>query len=371
MKAEDITRENTRKEMNNIALKIGIENPESFSTKSELADEMVKHIEVHGLDDELDSKVEEVKDLLKDVRETNLNLNEFKKGFKKMRTARNECNLPKALDLAEHLIEQGKELIEAKEVVDQIRDLLSDFNEGEVKTAYKEDLKKLLVSFEEGEYAHRIIELKELLDDIQDHYDLKNKLDNKFPSARQRLSHLRKIDLDIGSLKRLVNSAVQARKKGEFQKGIYHIEKFLEQSELLIEINSKIDECKSNIRQLKDLDLDIDHYIRVLQTAKQKADSGEYQYSLELLKDINDEMGHDIEKADEPLDEEELEEFEETDVEEEPVESADVEETLEPEIDTKKEIYSEENLNQINQKLDDLEEHLLDIKELIEKLVEK
>jgi len=371
MKAEDITRENTRKEMNNIASKIGMGNPESFSTKSELADEMVKYIDEHGLEDELVKKVEDVKELLKDVRETSLNLDEFKKGFKKMRTAKNEYNLPKAIGLAEYLIEQGEHIIKAKGVIDEIKTRLSDFHEGEIKSAYKDDLKKLINGFKEGEYSHRVVELKELLEDIEEHYELKKKLEDKFPSARQKLSELRKIDIDIGSLKRLVNSAVQARKVGEYQKGIDDIEKFLERSELAIEISNQIEECKSSIRELKKLDLNIDHYIRVFQTAKQKADSGEYEYSLELLKDIEDEMDKDIEKAEESLESEKpIEEVEDTDVEE----TLDVdEETVEIEtnIETEKAIYFEENIKQINRKLDDMENHLSDIKKLLEKLVEK
>ncbi|MGM0405775.1 MAG: hypothetical protein ACQEQM_06505 [Thermoplasmatota archaeon] len=373
MKAEDITRANTRKEMNNIAIKMGMGNPESFSTKSELAEEMVKYIDEHGIEDELEKKVESIKNLLKDVRETNLDLTEFKKGFKKMRTAKNEYNIPKAVELADYLIKQGESLLEAREIIDEIKGRLGDFPGGDVKSGYKEDLKKLINGFKEGEYSHRVVELKELYDDIEDHYELKKKLEDKFPSARQKLSELRKIDVDIGMLKKLVNAAVQARKRGAYQEGIDDIDEFLEQSEIVIEVSVKIEECKSYIRELKKLDLDIDHYIRIFQTAKQKADSGDYQYSLELLKDINDEMRQDIEKAKESLEKEELEEVEEAGIEEEPVETDEVEETVEAEseIEIEEHIYPEESLKEINRKLDDMENHLFEIKQLLEKLVEK
>ncbi|MFW6037961.1 MAG: hypothetical protein ACOC89_00280 [Candidatus Saliniplasma sp.] len=365
MKAEDITRENTRKEMNNIAAEMGIDDPKSFSTKSELADEMMDHIEEHGFEDELDDKVENVKNILRNARDTDLNLDEFKKGFKKMRTAKKEYNLPKAIEMADYLIEQGESIIESGEVIDEIKDRLGDFPEGEIKSGYKEDLNKLLDGFKNGEYNHRVIELRELLDDIQDHYELKQKLEDKFPSARKKLSELRGIDIDIGMLKRLVNGAVQARKEGSYQKGIDNIDEFLDQSEIVLDISDKIEDCKNNIRELKKLGLDIEHYIRVFQTAKQKADSGDYQYSLELLKDINDEMRQDIEKAEEEVDLEEIEEaeeeekFEEEEADEEPLQS-----------ESKAEIYPEESLKEINRKLDDMENHLFEIKQLLEKLVE-
>ncbi len=370
MKVEDITRENTRKEMNNIASKMGMERPGRYSTKKILAEEMLKFIEEQNFEDELANKSEEVKKLLKKVRETNLNLDEFKKGFKEMRAAKDGYNLPKAIELAENLIINGENLLDAKQVIDEIKVNLRKFPEGKIKLGYKEDLKEIVNGFKEGDYSQRVIELKELSDDIKNQYELKIKLEDKFPLARQKLSKLRKIDVDIGLLKKLVNRAVKARKRGAYQEGNEYIDKFLEQCEVVIEISKKIEDCKSNIRELKKLDLDIDHYIQVFQTAKQKADTGDFQYSLELMKDINDEMRQDIQNTRKSLDKKELEE--ETNVQEEPVVSLE-EETVGTESDTEieKDVYSKEGLRQINRKLDDMENHLDEIKKLLEKLIEQ
>ncbi len=373
MKVEDITRENTRKEMNNIASKMGMERPGRYSTKKILAEEMLKFIEEQNFEDELANKSEEVKKLLKKVRETNLNLDEFKKGFKEMRAAKDGYNLPKAIELAENLIINGENLLDAKQVIDEIKVNLRKFPEGKIKLGYKEDLKEIVNGFKEGDYSQRVIELKELSDDIKNQYELKIKLEDKFPLARQKLSKLRKIDVDIGLLKKLVNRAVKARKRGAYQEGNEYIDKFLEQCEVVIEISKKIEDCKSNIRELKKLDLDIDHYIQVFQTAKQKADTGDFQYSLELMKDINDEMRQDIQNTRKSLDKKELEEeTEEINVQEEPVVSLE-EETVGTESDTEieKDVYSKEGLRQINRKLDDMENHLDEIKKLLEKLIEQ
>lgn len=347
---EDIVRENTRKEMNSISVRLGIDNPGSFPNKTKLAEEMIKVIEEEGYQEKLEEKTQRVKDLLRKSRETRLNLSDFKETFKKMRDAKDKYDVPKALSIADELIEKGESILEIKDLIDRIRGRLKELGQEEIKSRYREEMKELIGSLEEGHYRSTEKKLRDLSEGIENTYNKKSKLEESFPKARKRLNKLRRVDLNIDNLKILVNAAVQARKKGEFQEGLEKIDEFLDRSELAFDISKKIERCKSNIRDLKDDDLEIDQYIQVLQNAKEKAESADYKYSLELLKGVNKEMEDDLEKSSEERPQENNRSV--TDTKTNPDDNR----------------LSEEDLLKIQNKLDEIEENLKEIKEVLSKV---
>jgi len=372
MNSEDITKANTRKEMNDIAKKLDIKNPKRFSNKSELAEEMIAQIKEQGIEKELDDKFKDIKDLLRKARETGLNFDEYKEGIKKFREAKKRFDYPEAVELSEFLIEQGENIIQSKKIIDDTKEEISKLPQGEIKKSYMEDIKKLINGFKEGEYGKSLVEVKELLDDVQKHNELKKELESQFPAARKKLSSLRKVDIDIEKHKMLLNDTVKALKSGRYKEGLEKIEEFLKRSETVLDISKKIEGCKENIRYLKKSGSDINHYLRVFKTAKKKADSGEYQYSLELLKELNEEMEQDIsevEEISEDIAEEELEETEPENKIEENI--AEIGSQGKVNAGVNKTDISDKNLENVNRRLDDLENHLIDIKELLRKIVEE
>ncbi|MFO7792935.1 MAG: hypothetical protein R6W73_08170 [Candidatus Saliniplasma sp.] len=345
MEAKDITSENTRKEMNSISVQLGIDEPKAFPNKNKLAEEMIEVIRKQGYEEELEEKTKRVKELLRKCRETKLDLSGFKNGFKEMRNAKGSYDIPKALDLADDLIEKGEILIEIKNLVDDVREKLNDIEQKEIKSRYRDRLKKLIEGLNEGEHRSTEEGLRNLLEEIEDEYRLKQKLEERFSVARKRLSKLRKIDADIEKLKMLVNGALRSRKRGEFRKGLEKMDEFLDQSEMMLIISDMIRRCNSNIRELKKNDLDVEQYIRELQTAKEKADSADYQYSIELLRYINTEMEDDLDE-----------------VPEAGIGSDSVSEPISNNV-------SKQDLQELHDKLDEVEDALKEVRNILNKTI--
>jgi len=351
MKPEDITNNNTRKEMNSMAEDLGIENPSSYKNKKELAEAMVPLMD-EGLEEEAEEKMKEVKGLLKEVRKTSLKIDSYKEKFKELRSKKEEELYEESIDIAGELIEEGNKILESDEKVKDIRGLLKETPDGDVKEEFKRNLKSAIKDFDGGSYSPIYDELENLEQDIIEYIDKQDELEDKLTEAKKKLSDIRETKIEIDMLKELVHDAVTANKEKDFEKGLEHVEDFLDRSEMIMEVYEKIGEAKEKVQELKEEDLEFKSYVDILKSCKKKADDGDYKYSLQLLNDAITDMDKDLEKREEIEEETEEEKSEEKEVT----------------IDDKE--IDKQELKNIHRKIEAIEKALKYIKRDLEKMMD-
>ncbi len=356
MKPEDITNNNTRKEMNSMAEEMGIEGPEGYKNKIELAEAMVPLMD-DDFEEEAEEKMKEVKDLLKKVRKTSLKIDSYKDKFKELRSKKEQELYEDSIDIADELIAEGNKIIDSNEKVKDIRELLKETPDGDVKNGFKDNLKSIIKGFDSGSYSSLLNELEDIEDNIVAYNDRQDELEDKLKEAKKKLSDIRETKIEIDMLKELVHDAVSANKEKDFEKGLGHVEDFLDKSERIMEVYEKIGEAKEKVQELKGEDLEFKPYLDILKNCKNKADDGDYKYSLQLLNDAITDMEKDLKEKEEGEGGEVKEETEEERSEENNV-SID-----EKEID-------KQELKNIHRKIEAIEKALKYIKRDLEKMMD-
>ncbi len=301
MESKDIIKNNTRKEMNNIADNLGIDNPESFSNKSALAEELIRVLNDDSTSDHISSYINNIKTTLKKARDSEFDIHAFKENFKELINSKKEGDTLKVLGMIEDVNKQGEDIIVLDEAVKSTKDLIEEIVNKETRNGFEERLKERLEVCSQGEYVQPKVDCeslkKEIITFIEEQNDYEKTLMENLEIAKERLSLLRETKMEIDHVKELVHQAFDAHKAGDLKKSFKNIEEALECSEDILAIYEKIEEGKKRIQEIKESGKEIDTYLEALKQGKKKANEKEYNHAMQILDDALIEMVRDQEEV--------------------------------------------------------------------------
>lgn len=311
MKPKDIKREHTRKEMNSLSEKLGIEDPTSYPNKTELAEKMIDSIESGESEENLSETISDIRSILKEARDTEVIITDFKNDIKEINEAKKEGELLKAAEMIDPVIEKGENILFLGERIKEMNELLDEMYEGEKKEELVDRVYELYDKCDEGKYKEALEESDGLLDEIKkevdEEKDFEDKVKESINKAKEKLSELRKTKIKIDHVKDEIRGAVQAYKEGDLEESLEKVERALEDSEIMLEIAEKLEEGRSRIEVFEEKGLEIESYVDKLKNGEKKVNNREYNHALELLDDVLDQMEGEMEDIKE--EEKEIEEI--------------------------------------------------------------
>lgn len=347
MDTKDITRKHTRKEMNSIAEDLGLENPQNYRNKAELAEaiiplmeqeeetedetpeeevkeeevkeEEVKEEEVkeeEEAEDEADhdqirEEFQRIRDIWEKAKKTMVDVKEFKNEAKELAALIKDEEWERAEKKKNELVQTGEDILNLKDRFKKIDSLIYKISSKERRKEYLEQLDDLIELTKNGDYGEALKKGNEFKGEIENKVaeleKARDELEEKIKKAKNILSDLRGTKINIGDIKEGLSVAVKAQKDGRFEEGLEKIENSLKDSEKIFEIFDKIQLGKEMISKINRKGLGIQAYLDILKNSKKKADEGDFQYSLQLLDDAIADMKTDLDEI--VMEEEDIEDI--------------------------------------------------------------
>ncbi len=300
MKPADITSNHTRKEMNAIAEDIGIENPSSFKNKTELANTMVPLLEEKMGEENVPDGIKEVKSILKQIRGTKISMDNYKQKMKLLVEKEKSGDINKARELLAELLERGELLVDLNDRLNVLDETLETIEDEELIREVEDSIDSVVSKPEEDIDEEALREVEEAIEYIEGYKDRiaarREELEDKIVEAKNRLSELRETSLKINEVKKEFKEGLNAKKENQIELALEKIDEALNKSQLVMDIHERLKEGKELIKKLKKHDFAFHSYLDMLKTGKEKANEGEYKYSMQLLNDAINDMHQELEE---------------------------------------------------------------------------
>ncbi len=264
--------------------------------------------------EEKDIKVKEVETKVGDARRSyfrlksgNIPTDHLESKLRAAVDARNNDDRETAVEKADELLDNVGEI---KEISLDYEQALKEIKELGSETLF-EKLEEIDDRIEFGKYGEAKKSCKDLLSDIEDEKKeraLEQEISEKmgtvgkkkriseekflkvFDEAKESLNQIRKTNIKINDIKRLIKMTVKRRKEMDYDEGINYAKQALSLSEKVKEIDLLIDEGREKLKKLKKMGGKIKPFLGNFREGKRLADEGKY----EKAKDIYEKTIEDV-----------------------------------------------------------------------------
>ncbi len=247
---------------------------------------------------EIEHLKDEIEDMIEESKEKKINIfsDEFLKELENLKKEENKYSKVELLKQITSLKEKGDLLLRFKSKVSLIEDRVEEMNEKIDKDEWAEKIDDLKEEFEKRDPESAISKCDELEEELQKIEELSEKepevdIEDKFEKAKKRLSDLRQSELGLGKMKSLVKKANKARKKKKEDKASEFIDKSLEVSDELAEMNKLVNDIEQGIEEHKDEEhFDEKIYRDEIKKLQRATKFGLYETPKRLLVEIKKEL---------------------------------------------------------------------------------
>ncbi len=259
-------------------------------------------IEEKSIDVEvIEEKVSKVRQLLLQLDDGYIDTTGIEELLNMATRARNKDYREEALEYAEKVIDIGAKIEDALPTIEEIEQKIKDVadsHEGvDIHIERYNALKKRLGDWT---YLEHIENVESLLDDLAGTLNALGTWEvyrNKFDTAKKVLAETRETKINLDSVKSLVRYAVETGKEGKFNRGLEIVDEMMECLDKVNEIHMKIQDAKEDIVKLNELGVDVNQLIQDIKCAKEMADKGEYDESIDMLDTITVRLEDETERA--------------------------------------------------------------------------
>ncbi|MFW6196278.1 MAG: helix-hairpin-helix domain-containing protein [Thermoplasmatota archaeon] len=255
-------------------------------------------------EEKLTEKLQEIRGMMKELRETSLNIEEFKNGLSEAVNHKKESEYVEGLEKAEDLIEIGNTILDTDEKIIELKDKVkeSEFNLKEF--GFKEDIEKILELAKDGLYHESYEETLELLKsfderltELETERELKDKFSKNVDELKEKFSELKDTSLNVEMIKSMISDAKELKEKEEYEEGINVLKEAIQNADKLLDFSDELEEAKSVLKNVNDLNIDYETYKERLKRIKNEAESGEFENIFEEIEELTEEMENTIEET--------------------------------------------------------------------------
>ncbi len=295
MKPSDITRNHTRKKMNEMAEDLDIESPSSYKNKTELAKAMIPEIEKKMDEENIPEAIEKIDEIVDSINNSLLDMSKFKSDFEVFKNKYKSGIWYELSEFKDNLLENGDVIVEIDEKLNAIENMQEE-------GFLNDEIEVITTKTKDGDYKSALEIVEEALEGVEEAITEKSKLkeevEEKISQLKSKLAELRGTKFKLDLLKDLLRESVKAQKNKEYKQALENIEIALDQAKKLELLHEKIMDGKELIKQLKEKGLGFQSYLDMLKTCKQKGDEGDYKYALQMLDDAITDMRKEFETVD-------------------------------------------------------------------------
>lgn len=286
MKIEDITSNHTRKEMNEIATGLGIENPRTYSNKQDLAKVMLPLIEENNREKKIFEGLKKVNSLLKDIRKTKVPIDSFKEKVTLLTSEEEVTEIEGVEERIEELLALGGIISDLNDKLKELEIITDSFYHEEARKDVKENIEFILKKAEAGMYSEALEEVTFAVDNIgNQEMDSKREeeMDIRFEEAKKTISDLRETGAPLGKLKELFKEGLEYKKKGEREAALEKLKEILHLAEMNSGVYTRLKEGRDLLKLMKDNRLDFRSHLEILKACKELSEEGDNERAIKEL----------------------------------------------------------------------------------------
>lgn len=286
MKIEDITSNHTRKEMNEIAIGLGIDDPRTYSNKQDLAKVMLPLIEENNREKTIFEGLKKVNSLLKNIRNTKVPIHVFKEKVRLLTSEEEVTEIEGVEEQIQELLALGGIISEINDKLKELEIITDSFYNEEARKDVQENIEFILKKAEEGMYSEALEEVTLAVDNIgnQDvEFKWEEELDIRFEEAKKTISDLRETGAPLDKLKRLFKEGLEYRKRGEREAALEKIKEILRLAEMNSGVYTRLKEGRDLLKVMKDNKLDFRSHLEILKACKELCEEGDHERAIKEL----------------------------------------------------------------------------------------
>ncbi len=269
-----------------------------------LKEEKAKAADKKEKEEKLSDGIQEIRDMMKKLRATSLNIEKFKDSFSEIVKAKKEERYQEGLEKLDDLLETGSTIIETDKKINELKDKVKESEFKLEDFGFKEDIEKILDLARDGVYHEAYEEISDILrsfeerlNELEIQKELKDEFSKKVEELKEKFSDLKDTSVDTNLIKSMISDAKELKSEEEYEEGINVLDDAIYNAEKLLEFSEDLEEAKSLLKKMNSLNIDFEPYKERLKETKNEAEEGNLADIFENIDELTQEIGSTIDET--------------------------------------------------------------------------
>ncbi len=250
------------------------------------------------LEDQIEEKSEEVRELIYDIK-SDIDMDRVEEKIDEALSAKNDGDLEEGLHNVTEALDSALNISEISEKIEEANKYLNDIKQREIDASeYEEEIDNTIKNLETGEEIAAFEIIERTIEDMQNRLEkyeeekekqeleeLSEKIEEKVSHMESLLEQAKKLDIEISEGEEKIDEALTYSEEDEYEEGLTKLEEVDEMYRVKVEdeIDQKIDSMKEGLSE------NLSGEEPLFEKIEELKDKGDYEKILDLIEDMEKE----------------------------------------------------------------------------------